>query len=101
MGRECAHLLESLGRLAAHALRGRVGREQLGMRGLHPLQLVHQRVVLGVGDLRRIENVVQVLVTAQLGRAVARSFCAAAESVIAKDYSEREMQSFVLSPGAH
>jgi hypothetical protein len=31
------------------------------------LQLVHQRVVGGVGDLRRVENVVQVLVAAQFG----------------------------------
>jgi hypothetical protein len=30
MGREWRDLLEALGRLAAHALGGRVGREQLG-----------------------------------------------------------------------
>ena len=59
------HLLESLGRLAAHALRRRVRRQQLRMLGLDPLQLVHQRVVLGVGDLRRVQHVVKVLVAAQ------------------------------------
>ncbi len=37
------------------------------MRGLDRLQLVHQRVVLGVGDLRRIEDVIEVLVAAQFG----------------------------------
>ena len=35
------------------------------MRGLNALQLVHQRVVLGVGDLRRVQHVIQVLVAAQ------------------------------------
>ena len=57
---------EALGRLAAHALGGRVEREQLRVRGLKELQLVHQRVVLGVGDLRRVQYVIQVLVAAQL-----------------------------------
>jgi hypothetical protein len=67
MGREWRDLLEALGRLAADALGGRVGREQLGVRGLDALELVHQRVVLGVGDLRRVEDVVEVLVVAEFG----------------------------------
>ena len=62
-----AHLLEALGGLAADALGGRVGGEQLGMRGLEALELVHQRVVLGVGDLGGVENVVEVLVAAEIG----------------------------------
>jgi hypothetical protein len=37
------------------------------VRGLDALELVHQRVVGGVGDLRRVENVIQVLVAAQFG----------------------------------
>ena len=60
-------LAEALGGLAADALGGRVGREQFGMRGLDALELVHQRVVGGVADLRRVENVVEVLVAAQFG----------------------------------
>jgi len=62
-----AHLPEALGRLASDALGGRVGREQLRVLGLNPLQLVHQRVVGCVGNLRRIQNVIQVLVAAQFG----------------------------------
>ena len=60
-------LAEALGGLAADALGGRVGGEQLGVRGFELLQLVHQRVVGGVGDLRRVENVIQMLVAAQFG----------------------------------
>ena len=66
-GPRVAHFFEALGRLAADALGGRVGGEQFGMRGLKALELVHQRIVCGVGDFRRVENVIEVLVTAQLG----------------------------------
>ena len=69
-----ANFLEALSRLAAYSLGGRVGGEQFGMLGFDPLELVHQRVVLGVGDLRGIEDVVEMLVTAQLG---AEFLCAA------------------------
>ena len=65
-GPRVAHFLEALGGLAAHALGGRVGREQLGMRGFEALELVHQRVVLGVGDFGRVEHVVEMLVAADL-----------------------------------
>ena len=61
------HLAEALGGLAADALGGRVGSEQLGVRGFDLPEFVHQRVVGGVGDLRRVENVIQVLVAAQFG----------------------------------
>ena len=64
-GPRVLRLFEALGRLAAHALRRRVGRDQLGMRRFKSLQFVHQRVVLGVGDLGRVENVVEMLVAAQ------------------------------------
>ncbi len=45
-GAGVANFLEALGRLAAYALGGRVGGEQLGMGGFDLLELVHQRVVL-------------------------------------------------------
>ena len=59
-------LPESLGGLAAHALGGRVGGDQLGVRGLQLPQLDRQRVEGGVGDLGRVEHVVEVLVAADL-----------------------------------
>ena len=57
---------EPLGGLGPHSLRGRIGRNQLGMLLLQPAKLVHQRVVPGVADLRLIEHVVQVIVPVQL-----------------------------------
>ena len=56
---------ESLARLAADALGGRIRRDQLGMRGFQRLQLPHHRVVFGVGDLGRVQHVIQMLVVAQ------------------------------------
>ena len=61
------HLAKALGRLAAHALGGRVGGDELGVRCLDAFEFVHQRVVGGVADFRRVENVIQVLVAAQFG----------------------------------
>ena len=66
-GAGVAHLLEAFGGLAAYALGGRVRREHLGMRGFDALELVHKRVVRGVRDLRRVEDVVEVLVTVEFG----------------------------------
>ena len=60
-------LFESLGGFSTYPLRGRIGREQIRVRGFDGLQFVHQRIVGSVADLRRIENVIQVLVTAQFG----------------------------------
>src|SRR6202167_3629916 len=53
---------ESLTRLAAHALRRRVGSDQLGVLGLKPLELVHQLVEVGVGKFTIIQHVVAILV---------------------------------------
>jgi hypothetical protein len=68
--REHRLLVRDLGQvgdgLAARSLRGRVGREQLGVLGLDRAQLVEQRVVLVVGDLGVVEDVVAVAVVAQL-----------------------------------
>ena len=70
-------LLQAANRLAAHALRGRVRRAQLGMLALELAQLVEQAVVLVVADDRVVEHVVAVRVVlellAQLPRVRARS----------------------------
>src|SRR3984957_711888 len=60
------HFDEAFARLAADALRGRVGRDEIGMLLLDLLQPVHQRVVLRVSQLRRIEYVVEMLVVTKL-----------------------------------
>ena len=51
---------------AADALRRRVGRDELGVRLLDREELADERVVLGVGDLGPVEDVVEVLVPAEL-----------------------------------
>ena len=74
---QVADLLELRDRLAADALRRRVGRDELGVLGLDRAQLVEQRVVLVVADLGVVEDVVAVAVVvellAQLGGADASS----------------------------
>ena len=57
---------EAFARFAADALGGRIGREQFGVLRFQRLELAHERVVFGVGDLGLVENVVQVFVVAQL-----------------------------------
>ncbi len=54
--------LKSGARLAAHALRRRIRRDQLGMLRFERLELIHQLVVAGVGNLRIIQDVVEVIV---------------------------------------
>jgi hypothetical protein len=48
-----------------HALRGRIGDDEVGMRGLDRLELLEEEVVVGVGQRRRVQHVVGVRVTAQ------------------------------------
>ena len=71
-----ADLVEGRRRRAAHALGRRVGRGQLRVRRLEVLELAHQRVALGVADLRRVLLVVERVGTldllAQLGDAGGR-----------------------------
>ena len=57
---------EPLDRLIADALRGAVGRDERGMRGLQLLQPLDQPVVLKVADLRGRLNVVLPVVVADL-----------------------------------
>ena len=54
-----ADLVEGRRRRATDALGGRIGRRQLWMVGLELLELAHQRVPLGVADLRRVLFVVE------------------------------------------
>jgi hypothetical protein len=61
-----ANLLEPLEGLAAYALSGGVGGDELGVPGLEVLELVVEGVVLGVGDLRRVLHVVEAIVVADL-----------------------------------
>ena len=63
-GRGVRRFDETFARLAAHALRGRVGGDQFRMLGFELLQLVHQLVEFGVGDLGIVEHVVAVFVVA-------------------------------------
>jgi hypothetical protein len=80
-----ADLLEVGDRLAADALSGRVGRDELGMVGLDGAQLVEERVVLVVADLGIVEDVVAVAVVvelaAQLRGALSRARAGAQGSV--------------------
>ena len=43
---------------------GESGGDEVRVLGLEPLELVHQRVELGVGDLRLVEDVVALFVVA-------------------------------------
>jgi len=53
-------------RLLAHALGGAVGGDEVGELPLQVAQLALEPVVLGVGDLRLVADVVEVLVPANL-----------------------------------
>ena len=59
-GQRVAHRGEARQHRAAHALGGRIGRAQLGVRGFQRLQFLEQAVVLGVGQLGGIQRVVLV-----------------------------------------
>ena len=59
------HLHKPILRLAANPLRRRIQRHPLRMLRLQPLQLVHQRVVLRIRNLRSVLNVVKMFVMAQ------------------------------------
>ena len=61
-----AERLEFRQRCAAHPLRRRIGRQQLGVLLLKPLKLGKQAVVFGIGDLRIVEDVIAVVVILKL-----------------------------------
>jgi hypothetical protein len=52
--------------LAPHALGGRIGRDKLRILGLQLLKPAHQFVKLEVGDFRVIQDVVPILVVADI-----------------------------------
>ncbi|CAM5345005.1 hypothetical protein RLIN73S_04400 [Rhodanobacter lindaniclasticus] len=56
-----AHLGETALRARADLARRRIGRGQRGVVGFDRLQLAHQPVVLGVGDIRIVEHVIAVV----------------------------------------
>ena len=66
IGVRCCDLLEPVARRRADALRRRFGRDQLRVLLLERLELVEEPVVLGVGDLRLVEHVVEVEVVVDL-----------------------------------
>ncbi len=57
---------KTLDRLATHALRGAIGRDELGMRRLQLLQFIEELVVFAIGDRRRGIDVVPPVVLANL-----------------------------------
>jgi hypothetical protein len=57
---------EPLDGAAADTLRRRVGADERWMLGFETLQLPHQRIEFGVGDLGRCVNVVKLLVATDL-----------------------------------
>ena len=61
-----AHRLKTRARDASHARRGRIRRDQFRIRGLQLFQAVHQAVVSGVRHLGIVQNVVAVVVMANL-----------------------------------
>ena len=61
-GRGVDHFREGGHRFRAHPPGGRVRCLQIGMRGLERLELAHQAVVLGVGDLGVVESMIAVVV---------------------------------------
>src|SRR5690606_8676793 len=79
-GHRVAHAAERRQRRGADPLGGRLRRDQFGMVGLELDELAHERVVLGVGDGRRILDVIAHIVLFDLGaqlRGPLRRFAAA------------------------
>ncbi len=56
--------LEAGGRAAADALGRRIGRDEIGVLGFEALELLHERVEFGVGQLGIVEDVVPLFVVA-------------------------------------
>jgi hypothetical protein len=57
---------ESFTRFPAHPLSGRIRCDQLWMRRFQRFELPYQRVEFSVGDLGRVQDVIQILVVPQL-----------------------------------
>ena len=65
-GHGMPHRRQALHHRADHALRGRIGRNQLGVLGLQRLQLAKHAVVFGIGHRGRILHVIRVRPAVQL-----------------------------------
>jgi len=61
-----SYWLERAERLAADALSGRIGAAQFGVFRFERLQLPKQPVVFGIGNFRVVQNVIPVIVPADL-----------------------------------
>ena len=60
------HRLERTARLGTNALSWGIGRNELGMLRFELLQLAHQAVVFGVGDLDIVKRVISIIVVPNL-----------------------------------
>ena len=58
--------MKAVGGLAADALGGGIGSDEIGISLFEGLQAAHEQVVLSVGQDGSVEDVVQVLVVAKL-----------------------------------
>jgi hypothetical protein len=63
-GRGMPDFYKTLARPAPYPLSGRIGSDEGGIVRFQFLQFVHELIELGVGDLRVVENVVEILVVA-------------------------------------
>ena len=61
------HFDKALARLAAHALGGRIRRDEIRVLFLKFTEAPHQRVVLGIADGGLVEHVIKMFVAAQFG----------------------------------
>ncbi len=61
------HLLKRRQRRRAHALRRRIGRNQVGMLFFQRTQFAHQAIVLRVGNFRRVHDVIQIFMMTKRG----------------------------------
>jgi hypothetical protein len=84
------HLGEAFAGLATDTLGRRVGRDELWVGLLKLLQAVHQRVILRIGDFGRVEDVVEMLVVANLFAQRLDLFFSCRCSRHSEDYRERK-----------
>ena len=59
-------LRESVGKVGAYALRGRIGVGHIGVFAFELLQLFHEHVEIPVGDFGSVEHVVVIIVAVEL-----------------------------------
>src|SRR5262245_21082966 len=57
---------KAFGGMSGNALRGAVRRDEFGMLRFQPAQLLHQRIVFAIGDLRTLLQIVEIIVPTNL-----------------------------------